>query len=336
VGRSLGWVRLALGLAGALVWAQSAIAVRGRVSRPGGAAPAERIQVELHSRLGEQTAYSAEAGADGTFELDGVPQGEYWLTVADGLGSALERRAIDVRGGSEYLDLVLPEQRIRRSGDHVISIAELGHKVPKAARRELDKAKDARTAGDLAGAIQHYEQAVRLDPECADARNDLGVAYLRSHQPERAATEMERAVRLAPGSAQFSANLGAALVAAARFGEAERAGRRALALDPARRQTQYVLGVSLAAQGREPAQALENLESAAPDYPEARVAAAEVLQGRGERAAAIEQLRKYLATGKARPEIRRLLARLQQDASAQPAPAAPTPAPDSSSSPRIR
>ena len=67
-------------------------------------------------------------------------------------------------------------------------------------------------AGDASGAIAELEAALRIDPNDADAQNNLGVAL--SSFPERqreSIAHFEAAVRLRPDFADAQFNLGVAL-----------------------------------------------------------------------------------------------------------------------------
>lgn len=152
----------------------------------------------------------------------------------------------------------------------LVSVHTLAHKVPKAALKELERARAAVASGKLDEAVRRCQTAIGLDPLWAGAHNGLGVASLRAHDPSRAVDEFRRAVDLEPESPRYQGNLGAALIAMGRFADAERAARKALALDPADAKGEYVLGLSLAVQNRELARAAELLKSAEQTYPDAR------------------------------------------------------------------
>jgi tetratricopeptide (TPR) repeat protein len=51
-------------------------------------------------------------------------------------------------------------------------------------------------AGDLSGAIERFETAIRLDPDYADAHHNLGIAYKRAGRRGDAVRELRRATGL--------------------------------------------------------------------------------------------------------------------------------------------
>ena len=67
--------------------------------------------------------------------------------------------------------------------------------------------------GDWAGAVAPLETAVRLQPDYADAHNDLGIALARLGRTAEALPRHETAARLKPDDPTLRFNLGAALQA---------------------------------------------------------------------------------------------------------------------------
>jgi tetratricopeptide (TPR) repeat protein len=98
--------------------------------------------------------------------------------------------------------------------------ADVVLKLPSNARAHASYANDLRVLGRLEEARRHYEEAVRLAPDVADWRANLGTFYMERGELERAIAELERAVALAPGHWIALQNLGSAY---ARRGELERA-----------------------------------------------------------------------------------------------------------------
>jgi protein O-mannosyl-transferase len=74
--------------------------------------------------------------------------------------------------------------------------------------------------GDVAGAIAHFNRAVRLDPANAEAHYNLGNCYLGRSQWADAAGEYKKAIKAKPTYARVYGNLGVAL---ARMGSTDEA-----------------------------------------------------------------------------------------------------------------
>ncbi len=84
--------------------------------------------------------------------------------------------------------------------------------------------------GQYADAVREFEAAVRLDPSHADAHNNLGALLHVSGRFDQAAVHYREAIRLRPENAEAHANLGRLLSAQGRAAEAMPLLERALAL----------------------------------------------------------------------------------------------------------
>ncbi|MBI5769328.1 MAG: tetratricopeptide repeat protein [Verrucomicrobia bacterium] len=88
------------------------------------------------------------------------------------------------------------------------------------------------TQGDLPAALAHYEAAVKLGPKLREARVDLGALLRRLGRLPEAIQQLETAVRLNPDFVPARYNLGNALLQAERLDEAAAQYRAALRLQP--------------------------------------------------------------------------------------------------------
>jgi tetratricopeptide (TPR) repeat protein len=86
--------------------------------------------------------------------------------------------------------------------------------------------------GDFQAAIPFFEEAIRVEPDFADAHSSLGGALQDLGKLDEAITECREAIRLNPNSADCHNNLGWALQEKGRFEEAIREYRKALELEP--------------------------------------------------------------------------------------------------------
>ena len=178
-----------------------------------------------------------------------------------------------------------------------IAIEQLAHRTPSSAAREYRASTKALESGQLKESIAHCRKALEADPDNAAAHNDLGVLYLNDGQAEKARTEFHQAVTLQPTMASAYVDESFALLALDRPGDAESAARRALKIAPNDHRAHLLLGWSLRAQFRFSEEALVSLQSAAREYPEAHLAAADVLIHDGSLAAAREEIKAYLMSG---------------------------------------
>jgi tetratricopeptide (TPR) repeat protein len=93
-------------------------------------------------------------------------------------------------------------------------------------------------AGDLEGERAQLEQAVKLDPQLANAQKQLGYLLARSGDADGAVEHFQMAVHAAPGWVDAWINLAAELAVGAHFPEAREAVTMALRLDPDNPQAQ--------------------------------------------------------------------------------------------------
>src|ERR1017187_8786847 len=126
-------------------------------------------------------------------------------------------------------------------------------------------------AGSLDNAIRHYEQALQIKPDYADAHNNLGLALAQTGKIEEAIAHYEQALRLTPDYAEVHNNLGIVLRQAGRVQEAIGHYEQALQSKPDYAEVHYNLGNALLQAGKLD-EAIGQYEQALridPDYPEA-------------------------------------------------------------------
>jgi tetratricopeptide (TPR) repeat protein len=81
-------------------------------------------------------------------------------------------------------------------------------------------------------AKKYYEQAIKANPQYAEAINNLGTVYYAAKSYRRAIGQYKKALRLTPESASIYSNLGTAYFARKDYKDAQIAYDKALALDP--------------------------------------------------------------------------------------------------------
>jgi len=176
-----------------------------------------------------------------------------------------------------------------------ISVEQLSHRVPPSAAREYIASTRALGSGDIARSIAHCRKAIETDPDNASAHNDLGVLYLNGGLTEEAMAEFRRATALQPRLIAASVNGSFAALSLGNFEEAERFARAALDMRATDHSANLLLGWSLVAQHRYNGVALESLQIAAREFPEAKLAAADVLVHQGSFDKARAEIESYLA-----------------------------------------
>ena len=126
--------------------------------------------------------------------------------------------------------------------------------------------------GEVDEGVRHFETALRMRPDYAEAHSNLGLALARQGRPAEAIAHYREATRLKPRYSEAWSNLGAVLASQGAAAEAVAAYREAIRAKPANAQAHTNLGVSLDTQGK-PDEARAHLEEAVrlrPDYSEAR------------------------------------------------------------------
>jgi tetratricopeptide (TPR) repeat protein len=107
-----------------------------------------------------------------------------------------------------------------------------------AARQNFDAALDA------------YSQRVEVQPNAADAHQELGDTYARVSRTDEALAEFAVALSIDPNRASAYASLSQIYLRQGQYDVAVTAARRSLDIDPAQQQTRYALGTALMRLGR--------------------------------------------------------------------------------------
>jgi tetratricopeptide (TPR) repeat protein len=98
---------------------------------------------------------------------------------------------------------------------------------------------------DLAAARKNYERAVKIDPRCGEAINNVGTVFYGQKSYRRAVREYKRALRVLPDSALIYSNLGTAYFARQDYKRAGEMYQKALQLDPEVFERRASFGVML-------------------------------------------------------------------------------------------
>ena len=151
-----------------------------------------------------------------------------------------------------------------------VSASRLRHRPPKAARKGYEKGLKLLQNRKPEEAVTELEKAIALDPDYAEAHNDLGVAYVRLGRHPEAASEFRRALEMIPGESVPYSNLAGVLFLSGQRDEAEVNARRAIRLSPSSAQARLVLGRLLLDKPDARAEALDHLKYAAKTMPEVK------------------------------------------------------------------
>jgi tetratricopeptide (TPR) repeat protein len=150
-------------------------------------------------------------------------------------------------------------------------------------------------------AITHYQAALRVRPENAEAHNGLGLALAEQGKFGEAIAQYDEALRLKPNLVDSHYNLGIALASQGRMEKAVEEYSEALRIDPEFVKARLNMGVALANLGKtnEAVAQFSEVLRVRPDNPDAHNNMGIVLSGQGRLDEAIEH---FSAALRARPD----------------------------------
>ncbi len=119
-----------------------------------------------------------------------------------------------------------------RHGEALQRIAAAIAAKPSEAMFHVSAGAVAVAGGDAMAALGYYKRALELDPENADACNNLGIALRTLGRFAEAEVALRQAIRLRPNRASAHINLGLVLRSAGKFEEAVSAFSKAVEIDP--------------------------------------------------------------------------------------------------------
>jgi len=256
----------------------------------------EPYNVELRSVSDPMGTHRGFTNSMGEFQIQGVAEGEYQLTISDRLGRPILQQLVHADSSGIPIDVRLPSKSGSAAPAGSVSFASLSHKVPRKAQHAFDAAEKARKRGDDDAWSRHLQEALAIDPQFAPAHNDLGTYYMRHNMFDLALAELDQAAALDSGAASVQINRAGCLAQMGRLDEAEIAARRAIQLNGGSPRARYTLGLVLANLRKLPGEAVDNLLGASDAYPGARLVAAQILLNSGHASDARKQLSRYLQT----------------------------------------
>jgi tetratricopeptide (TPR) repeat protein len=232
-------------------WILASISCFGRPQEPEKmCTPAEMnaaLEADLHGRA--EVMYGSDLSALRNALVNGTP--------------ADKNRAI-----REALHLPDPPRPPVISG--TVSAAALRHAVPKAAAKAHERARKLVASGKFSDAAPQLEKALGLDPDFAEAHENLGALYLKLGRPAEAEPHIRRAIELNPSSSFAHSDLSAVQLLAGDLAGAERSARRALQLSAGNDWARFVLGEILVVNPATYSEGLQHLEYASRSVPAAR------------------------------------------------------------------
>jgi tetratricopeptide (TPR) repeat protein len=221
------------------VWAQHFI--KGQVRFDNGEFAAHVI-VRLRS---EKVVFTDDAKTDdmGKFSFDGLTLSTYHLTI-EGQGFYPYSSDIDITMSKQAFEQITL-RRIKdpnaKEGAPSGSVNARIAQIPPKARKEFEAGQKSMQAQDAAGSMQHFQKAIELYPQYAEAYQLLGVMYLQSGKLAEAEPQLQKATEIEPNLSTAYFALGVCRNYMAKYPEAEAALLKALELDPQSADAHYEL-----------------------------------------------------------------------------------------------
>lgn len=242
------------------------IHVRGEIANcPAG----ETLAVELRPVSRSGPLLRQLTASDGSFDLLDVEPGSYELSVLSSRGFSLRREIVHLDSFSNRLTVQLPAAP-SPAGAGTISMKRLAFKPSKEARKLYRKAQSEAEHKRVREAIALLRQAVNMEPEWAEAFNNLGVQYYRMADVPSAFAALARAREIAPDSPDIGSNYAVVLIPMDRAAEAEALIRRIMLRNGETPKGRFVLGMALAAQGIKRDEARALLTEVSGQFPSAK------------------------------------------------------------------
>ncbi len=198
--------------------------------------PADHVIVRLRSEL---VAYQTETQTDdqGRFDFDGLPLTTFHLTI-EGQGFKPYDSHIDISMSKMAYELITlhlkkdPDAKdVPPEGPRASLNARIAQ-IPPAAHKEFDLGKERMQANDAPSSLQHFQKAIDLYPNYAEAYQLMGVVNLEMGKFTDAEPQLAKATEIEPKLTTAFFALGICRNQMAKYPEAEVALARGLELEP--------------------------------------------------------------------------------------------------------
>jgi len=279
------------------------LTLRGVVRLGEEGTPVRGALVHLDSLRGD-TYDETYTWVGGKFSFKNLPAGQYSVIVL-ARGYPKVRKTVDITpsfaDSSGKVEITVEIQRPgagQRARDLQQTVSVRRLTVSKKAEKEYERARKAAVQSDYDAMVRHLRKAIELEPQFAEAMNDLGTHYHRAQRYEEAIELFRSASRVDPDAFTPHLNLGGSLLEAGRPIEALEANGRALELDSSDSLAHAQMGIALFTLGHhQPAlfhlNEAKRIDPGSASSPQLILADIYLRQGRKDRA--ISELEDFLA-----------------------------------------
>lgn len=204
-----------------------------------------KVRVQLMVSAGSTTVAESYTNDEGLTDFDDVEIGNYHVFVS---GEGIESTdsglfEVDNRHGTQFQTVTVrrTEEANQKAaaGGPMVDVADMN--IPKAARKQFNKASGSISREQWQKAIEQLNLAVTIYPQYVQAYNNLGVVYARIGDRASERTALQKAVSLNEHFAPAWVNLARMAIAERDFPTAETLLDKASALAPTDSQTLLIL-----------------------------------------------------------------------------------------------
>jgi tetratricopeptide (TPR) repeat protein len=278
--------------------------IDGKLYYPGGRKYDRRVDVRLTSvNGGEHYTFT---DTNGAFTFRRISPGSYHILIDAGKEFEPVNETVDVLSsgkmpghavGQTLTVQINLQAAMRTSISAPRTVSANGSAIPQEAAARYKEALKLGQAGERSKAIEELKKALSVYPEFMVALNEMGVQYLRLHQPDKAADSLRAAIRIAPDAFAPQVNYGIALVRLKNYEAASLSLRKAVAEDGSSAEARLYLGealIGLGDYGNAKLHLLRAVEIGGDDGIEAHRYLGAVLIETGQKSDAARELETYL------------------------------------------
>jgi Flp pilus assembly protein TadD len=174
--------------------------------------------------------------------------------------------------GKLILLTVLASALVQAQSILAVSARSLRYKPAHTALKEFNQGMRSVRKGLSDEAVEHFTEAVRINPDYVEALQQLGIAQAAKGETEQSLDTFLKASALEPDSGPLRYNVALTLARLHRMEEAEPYARQVVQNAPWFVDGQYLLGIVLVAQNKLTPEATASLRRAADKFEKARQA----------------------------------------------------------------
>jgi len=225
--------------------------IDGKMYYPGGRIFDRRVEVRLKGvGSGDHSTFT---DSNGAFTFRRLSAGTYYIVIDPGKEFQSVNETVDVISSSKMRSQTGQSFKIQinlqAATTSAVSaprtVSAKGSAIPEEAATFYKEAVRLGQAGEKTKAIEALKKALSIYPDFMLALNEMGVQYLRLHQPDKAVEALRAALKVAPDAFTPRLNYGIALVRMKSYEPASDALKKAVDEDGSSAAARLYLGEAL-------------------------------------------------------------------------------------------